>query len=161
MHNWAGVGWRRRPTDHNLLILAQASRFKDVYSSIIFKNMFKPLNSIHFYICLNEIEWQFNWAFNRKLTCWGIKLVSLKRPDLNFVIHRNNTTEKVFVGTIFIFPVHDTIFLSLPREGHAVSLNTPKSPTPKKIQVSKISNPTKSFDHSRHLQSLAPRRGHE
>lgn len=80
-------------------------------------------------------------AFNRKLTCWGIKLVNLKRPDLNFVIHRNNTTEKVFVGTIFIFPVHDTIFLSHPREGHAVSLNTPKSPTPKKSRYRKFQTP--------------------
>ena len=49
-------------------------------------------------------------ALNRKLmTCWGVKLVSVKRPDLYFVIHRNNTTEKVFGCTIFILPVHDTI----------------------------------------------------
>ena len=48
-----GLGWGRRPTDHSLLILTQASRFKHVYSSTIFKNMFKPSNSIHFYICLN------------------------------------------------------------------------------------------------------------
>ena len=39
----------------------------------------------------------------------GQGLVSLKRPDLHFVIHRNNTTEKAFICTIFIFLVHDTI----------------------------------------------------
>ena len=47
-----------------------------------------------------------NWR--PRISIVSLKL-SLKRPDLYFVIHRNNTTEKVFVCTIFIFPVHDTI----------------------------------------------------
>ena len=114
MHNWAGVGWGRRSTDHSLLILARASRFKHVYSSTIFENILKPSDIIHFYICLNEIYWQLNWGLQPEVDLLmhqigGQGLVSLKWPDLYFVIHRNNTTEKVFVCTIFIFPVHDTI----------------------------------------------------
>ena len=38
--------------------------------------------------------------------------------------------------------------------------HTPKFSYAQKIQVSKISKPTKSFDPLRHLKSLAPGRGH-
>ena len=159
MHNWAGVGWGRRSTDHSLLILARASRFKHVYSSTIFENILKPSNSIHFYICLNEIWWQFNWDLQPEVDLLthqigGQGLVSLKRPDLYFVIHRNNTTEKVFGCTIFILPVHDTILCP------SRAKDTRFRPYAQKIHVSKISNPTKSFDPLRHLKSLAPGRGH-
>lgn len=98
-------------------------------------------------------------AFNWTLTCWRIKLEAKDKsassaPDLHFVIHRNNTTEKAFVCTIFIFLVHDTILCP------SRAKDTRFRPYAQKIHVLKISNPTKSFDPLRHLKSLAPGRGH-
>jgi len=100
-------------------------------------------------------------AFNRKLTCWGHQiggqgLVSLKRPVLYFVIRRNNTTEKVFVCTIFIFPVHDTILSFVPREGHA-----PKNPGIENFKPHKIrrSPPSPEISSSRERAWIRSNKG--
>ena len=144
MHNWAGVGWGRRSTDHSLLILAQASRFKHV-----------PIVQLG--------PSTGSWPADASNWRPRISQPSLKRPDLYFVIHRNNATEKVFFcscSALFLFfPCMIPYFVRPARRTRGFA-KYPKFSYPQKIQVSKISNPTKSFKSPRHLNSLAPRRGH-